>query len=61
MDIITFYNEIFIPVAKPLLVEVGSAGTTVKASNIPEAGNNKDSIVFSLDFSVSTVAAQAIA
>ncbi|KAJ6713937.1 hypothetical protein OIU85_025548 [Salix viminalis] len=42
VDIITFYNEIFIPVSKPLLVEVGSAGTTVKASNIPEAGNNKD-------------------
>ncbi|KAF2286542.1 hypothetical protein GH714_017592 [Hevea brasiliensis] len=28
VDIITFYNEIFIPAAKPLLVEVGSAGTT---------------------------------
>lgn len=46
MDIITFYNEIFIPAAKPLLVDVGSAGTTVKASNVPEVGNNKDGIVF---------------
>ncbi|KAG6791145.1 hypothetical protein POTOM_000257 [Populus tomentosa] len=42
VDIITFYNEIFIPAAKPLLVDVGSAGTTVKASNVPEVGNNKD-------------------
>jgi retinoblastoma-like protein 1 len=48
VDIITFYNEIFIPAAKPLLVDVGSAGTTVKASNVPEVGNNKDGIVFFL-------------
>jgi hypothetical protein len=27
-------------------VDVGSAGTTVKASNVPEVGNNKDGIVF---------------
>ncbi|KAJ4821805.1 hypothetical protein Tsubulata_036389 [Turnera subulata] len=42
VDIITFYNEIFIPQAKPLLVEVGSAGTTTKANQIPEVNNNKD-------------------
>ncbi|XP_050232092.1 retinoblastoma-related protein [Mercurialis annua] len=42
VDIITFYNEIFIPAAKPLLVEVGSAGTTTKASQLPEVNNNKD-------------------
>ncbi|XP_021668184.2 retinoblastoma-related protein isoform X2 [Hevea brasiliensis] len=41
VDIITFYNEIFIPAAKPLLVEVGSAGTT-KTTQVPEANNNKD-------------------
>ncbi|KAF2302920.1 hypothetical protein GH714_011041 [Hevea brasiliensis] len=42
VDIITFYNEIFIPAAKPLLVEVGSAGTITKASQVPEVNNNKD-------------------
>ncbi|EEF32393.1 retinoblastoma-related protein isoform X2 [Ricinus communis] len=42
VDIITFYNEIFIPAAKPLLVEVGSAGITVKGSQVPEVNNNKD-------------------
>lgn len=61
MDIITFYNEIFIPAAKPLLVDVGSAGTTVKASNVPEVGNNKDGIVFFFkNFSVSIVAVLCI-
>ncbi|KAG8635546.1 retinoblastoma-related protein isoform X2 [Manihot esculenta] len=39
VDIITFYNEIFIPAAKPLLVEVGSAGTITKASQVPDANN----------------------
>ncbi|KDP42033.1 hypothetical protein JCGZ_03096 [Jatropha curcas] len=42
VDIITFYNEIFIPAAKPLLVEVGSAGAITKASPTPEVNNNKD-------------------
>ncbi|KDP40561.1 hypothetical protein JCGZ_24560 [Jatropha curcas] len=44
VDIITFYNEIFIPAAKPLLVEVGSDGTITKASPIPEVNNNKDGL-----------------
>lgn len=42
VDIITFYNEIFIPLAKPLLVEVGSAGTTAKPHQVPQVDNNKD-------------------
>ncbi|KAG8657616.1 hypothetical protein MANES_03G097800v8 [Manihot esculenta] len=42
VDIITFYNEIFIPAAKPLLVEFGSVGTVAKASQVPEVNNNKD-------------------
>lgn len=45
VDIITFYNEVFIPAAKPLLVEVGSAGTTVKTNQVPEVNNNKDGIL----------------
>ena len=42
VDIITFYNEIFIPAVKPLLVELGPAGTTALPSRIPEANNNND-------------------
>ncbi|KAL6565812.1 Retinoblastoma-related protein 1 [Orobanche hederae] len=37
-DIIVFYNEVFVPAAKPLLVEVGPAVT----STVPEVTNNKD-------------------
>ncbi|GAB4860659.1 Retinoblastoma- protein 1 [Ancistrocladus abbreviatus] len=33
VDIITFYNEIFIPAAKALLVELGPAVTTAKTTN----------------------------
>uniref|UniRef100_A0A2P2KPZ1 Retinoblastoma-related protein isoform X3 n=1 Tax=Rhizophora mucronata TaxID=61149 RepID=A0A2P2KPZ1_RHIMU len=42
VDIITFYNEIFVPAAKPLLVEVDSGGTTTKVDQVPEVSNNKD-------------------
>ncbi|XP_054811120.1 retinoblastoma-related protein [Prosopis cineraria] len=42
VDIITFYNEIFIPSVKALLVELGPGGTTTKANRIPEANNNSD-------------------
>ncbi|CAI0474182.1 unnamed protein product [Linum tenue] len=31
VDIIAFYNEIFVPAAKPLLAEISSAGTSTKA------------------------------
>ncbi|PQQ10454.1 retinoblastoma-related protein [Prunus yedoensis var. nudiflora] len=43
VDVITFYNEIFIPSVKSLLVELGSAGpTTTRANVVPEANNNND-------------------
>ncbi|XVF82466.1 hypothetical protein PTKIN_Ptkin16aG0050700 [Pterospermum kingtungense] len=42
VDIITFYNEIFIPAVKPLLVELGPAGTATRTSRVPEANNNDD-------------------
>lgn len=42
IDIITFYNELFIPAVKPLLVELAPAGIVQKSSQIPEATNNND-------------------
>lgn len=42
VDIITFYNVIFIPAVKPLLVELGPAGTTTKTNRVPEVNNNND-------------------
>ncbi|XP_061375616.1 retinoblastoma-related protein 1 isoform X2 [Gastrolobium bilobum] len=42
VDIITFYNEIFIPSVKPLLVELGPGGTTMKRDQIPEVNNKSD-------------------
>ncbi|KAF6143614.1 hypothetical protein GIB67_012413 [Kingdonia uniflora] len=42
VDIVAFYNEIFIPSVKPLLVELGPCGTTLKSNLIPEAKNNSE-------------------
>ncbi|XP_059455466.1 retinoblastoma-related protein [Corylus avellana] len=42
VDIITFYNVIFIPAVKSLLVELGPAGTTIKTNRVPEVNNNND-------------------
>ncbi|KAJ7982383.1 Retinoblastoma-related protein [Quillaja saponaria] len=42
VDIITFYNEIFIPSVKPLLVELGPALATTENNRIPEVNNNND-------------------
>lgn len=42
VDIITFYNEIFIPSVKPLLVEIGPAGSTMKTDRVPQVNNNSD-------------------
>lgn len=42
VDIITFYNEIFVPTVKPLLVEFSPAGTTQKDNQVAEASNNND-------------------
>lgn len=44
VDIITFYNEIFIPSVKPLLVEIGPAGSIMKTERVPQANNNSDGI-----------------
>ncbi|KAG7031913.1 Retinoblastoma-related protein [Cucurbita argyrosperma subsp. argyrosperma] len=40
VDIITFYNEIFIPSIKPLLVEIGPAASTTKTDRVPQVNNN---------------------
>ncbi|BFG41419.1 hypothetical protein CerSpe_276940 [Prunus speciosa] len=42
IEIIPFYNEIFIPSVKSLLVEVGPGPTTTRASVVPEANNDND-------------------
>ncbi|XP_022945471.1 retinoblastoma-related protein-like isoform X1 [Cucurbita moschata] len=42
VDIITFYNEIFIPSVKPLLVEIGPAVSTMKTDRVPQVINNSD-------------------
>lgn len=42
VDIITFYNEIFIPTVKPLLVELGPSGATAKPN--AETSNKVDGI-----------------
>lgn len=45
VDIITFYNEVFIPVVKPLLVELGPVGTAMKSNRVPEANAKSDGIL----------------
>ncbi|CAB4320419.1 unnamed protein product [Prunus armeniaca] len=42
IEIIPFYNEIFIPTVKSLLFEVGPGPTTTRASVVPEANNDND-------------------
>ncbi|KAK1375038.1 retinoblastoma-related protein [Heracleum sosnowskyi] len=42
VDIITFYNEIFIPAVKPLLMDLAPAGIAKKSNQISEAINNSD-------------------
>ncbi|XVE52327.1 hypothetical protein DITRI_Ditri02bG0114100 [Diplodiscus trichospermus] len=42
VDIVTFYNEIFIPAVKPLLVELGPAGATTRTSRVSEASNSNN-------------------
>ncbi|GFP83054.1 retinoblastoma-related protein [Phtheirospermum japonicum] len=42
VDIITFYNEVFVPVVKPLLVELAPGGSAPSSSHAPEASNNTD-------------------
>ncbi|CAA0816734.1 Retinoblastoma-related protein 1 [Striga hermonthica] len=40
VDIITFYNEVFVPAVKPLLVELGSGGSVPNNSHTSEANSN---------------------
>ncbi|PIA41331.1 hypothetical protein AQUCO_02200027v1 [Aquilegia coerulea] len=42
VDIITFYNEVFVPSVKPLLVELGPAGATLKSNLLPEVHRNSE-------------------
>ncbi|KAL5700551.1 Retinoblastoma-related protein 1 [Ranunculus cassubicifolius] len=42
VDIITFYNEVFVPSVKPLLVELGPGAATQKPILNPEANKNTD-------------------
>ncbi|KMS99651.1 hypothetical protein BVRB_1g022190 [Beta vulgaris subsp. vulgaris] len=42
VDIITFYNEVFIPSVKPLLVELGPQGVSTRTDLVPESNNDKD-------------------
>ena len=34
VDIITFYNEVFIPAVKPLLIELGPAAANTRAPEV---------------------------
>ncbi|KAL5799434.1 hypothetical protein ACOSQ4_032318 [Xanthoceras sorbifolium] len=42
VDIITFYNKVFVPAVKPLLVELGPAAMTAKTNRASEVNNNND-------------------
>nr|QYW07156.1 retinoblastoma-related protein 1 [Dimocarpus longan] len=42
VDIITFYNKVFVPAVKPLLVELGPARMTAKTDQAAEVNNNND-------------------
>ncbi|XP_027153073.1 retinoblastoma-related protein [Coffea eugenioides] len=42
VDIITFYNEIFVPAVKPLLVELSPAGTAQKDNQVVGGSNNNE-------------------
>ncbi|KAJ4720414.1 Retinoblastoma-related protein [Melia azedarach] len=42
VDIITFYNKIFVPAVKPLLVELGPAGTDTKSNRASDVNHNNE-------------------
>lgn len=42
VDIITFYNEAFIPAVKPLLIELTPSGIAQKDTQVAEGGKNND-------------------
>ncbi|RZC59567.1 hypothetical protein C5167_006865 [Papaver somniferum] len=43
VDIITFYNEVFVPAVKPLLMEIGPASASLNTHRIPETNSSTDS------------------
>lgn len=55
VDIITFYNEIFIPSVKPLLVEIGPAGSTMKTDRVPQVNNDSDGTLDQVSFNCNDV------
>ncbi|XP_044512359.1 retinoblastoma-related protein-like isoform X2 [Mangifera indica] len=42
VDVITFYNKIFVPAVKPLLVELGPAGAKTRTNQASEVNHNND-------------------
>ncbi|KAL2559974.1 Retinoblastoma-related protein 1 [Forsythia ovata] len=42
VDIITFYNEMFIPAVKPLLVELAPGGTAQRSGHVTESRNSNE-------------------
>lgn len=42
VDIITFYNEVFIPAVKPLLVELAPGGTIQRSGHVTEPRKNNE-------------------
>ncbi|KAF7824755.1 Retinoblastoma-related protein 1 [Senna tora] len=42
VNVVRFYNEIFIPSVKPLLDELRHGGTTIKSNRVPEVNNRND-------------------
>ena len=56
IDIITFYNEIFIPSVKPLLVELASNGVSQEDNRSTIADKNNADGMFSLVFPIHSCA-----
>lgn len=46
VDIIMFYNEVFIPAVKLLLVELASVGVAKTTNQVSETNNNDEGIKF---------------
>lgn len=46
VDIIMFYNEIFIPMVKPLLVELAPTGVAKTSNQVSETNNNDEGNMF---------------
>ena len=46
VDIIMFYNQVFIPAVKPLLVELAPTGVPKTPTKVSEANNNDEGKYF---------------